>query len=218
MKQILYRFLLIGIDIIPAAVILIPVLLIAQHALFDSMSKGRKVLIILFGLYLSAAFTVVGIPSATQIRLDLTFNLIPIIDIINEPGAYIINTLLNILLFIPLGCLMPAIWDEYRSVKKMAVFGFGMSAVIEILQMFTFRLTDIDDLIFNTLGAIVGYYIYILFLKFMSEKGKSELIAASEKTGNKFEQVITFTAVFLIMFIIRPIVSDALWSIILNYI
>lgn len=218
MRQILYRFFAIGIDIIPAAVILIPVLLIAQHALFNNMSKGRKVLIIIFGLYLSAVCSAVGIPSVTAMRLDLAFNLLPIIDIINDPAAYIVNTLLNILLFVPLGCLLPAIWHEYRSVRKTALFGFALSLVIETLQMFTFRLTDIDDLIFNTLGTVAGYYIYILFLRIINEREKAELTAASVPTECKSEMIIILTAVFLIMFIIQPIASEALWNVILNYI
>lgn len=215
MAQILYRFLAIGMDVIPAAAIMIPIILIIQRTLFYSMGIGRKVLIIIFGVYLSAVFSVVGIPSLTTIHIDLIFNLIPLIDIINDPIAYIVNTLLNILLFVPLGFLMPIIWKEYRSMKKTVLFGLGLSAMVEVLQMFTWRLTDIDDLIFNTIGAVAGYYIYILFLKFKPKKGNAELIAASEVSESKLELPIIFSTVFLIMFLVQPVISGALWDIIL---
>lgn len=216
MFQILYRFFVIGMDVIPAAVIIVPIILITQRMLFYSMSIGRKLLMIIFGIYLAAVFSVVGIPSLTTIRIDLVFNLIPLIDIVSDPIAYIVNTLLNILLFVPLGFLMPAIWNEYRYMKKTVLFGLGLSVMIEILQMFTYRLTDIDDLIFNTIGAAAGYYIYILFLKYKPEKEKAELTAASEASENRLELPIVFATVFLIMFLVQPILSSALWSVVLQ--
>lgn len=228
MFQILYRFLAIGMDVVPAAVIMIPVILIIQHMLFYPMKISRKLLAIIFGIYLAAVFSAVGIPSVTAIRIDLTFNLIPLIDMVNDPFAYLVNTLLNILLFIPLGFLMPAIWKEYQSMKKVVWFGFGLSALVEVLQMFTYRLTDIDDLIFNTIGAAAGYYIYILFLKFKPVKKEAELTAAgsaaSEKeltavssatSENRLELPIIFATAFLIMFLVQPVISGALWSVII---
>lgn len=216
MSQILYRFMMVAIDTIPTAIILIPVLLIARHTLFYPISIGREMLLIVFGFYLSAVFVVVGIPSITNIRIDLTFNLIPIIDIVNDPPAYIVNTLLNILLFIPFGFLVPAIWKERRSLKKVALMGFGLSLIIETLQIFTFRLTDIDDLIFNTLGAVLGYYIWIIFLHFAPKKAEAELTAQETVEENKLELPIVFITVFIIIFMVRPFVSAALWDFILK--
>ena len=44
--------------------------------------------------------------------------------------------------------------------------GAGMSLVIEILQLpFDTRASDIDDLILNTIGVVIGYGIYYLFAK-----------------------------------------------------
>lgn len=216
MFQILYRFFALGLDVIPAVILIVPIMLITQHVLFNPMSIGRKLLMIIFGIYLSGVFLVVGIPSLTTIRIDLVFNLIPLIDIVSDPIAYTVNTLLNILLFMPLGFLMPAIWEEYRSMKKIVLFGFGMSVLIETMQMFTYRLTDIDDLIFNTIGAAVGYYIYILFLKYISEKEKAELKAVGETSVNRLELPIVFTTVFLIMFLVQPVISSALWTVVLK--
>lgn len=46
-----------------------------------------------------------------------------------------------------------------------------MSLSIEILQLFTFRATDVDDLMMNTIGALVGYGIAKLILR---KNGKAE--------------------------------------------
>ncbi|MDE5865162.1 MAG: hypothetical protein K2H31_00970, partial [Lachnospiraceae bacterium] len=89
MFQILYRFFALGLDVIPAVILIVPIMLIAQRMLFNPMSIGRKLLMIIFGIYLSGVFLVVGIPSLTTIRIDLVFNLIPIIDIVSDPIAYI---------------------------------------------------------------------------------------------------------------------------------
>ncbi|MCM1261300.1 MAG: VanZ family protein [Butyrivibrio sp.] len=214
MSQILYRVLMAAIDTIPTAIILIPVLLIAQHTLFYPISIGREILLIVFGFYLSAVFVVVGIPSITSIRVDLTFNLIPIIDIVNDPPAYIVNTLLNILLFIPFGFLVPALWKERRSLKNVALLGFGLSLLIETLQIFTFRCTDIDDLIFNTLGAVLGYYIWIIFLHFNRKRAEAELTAQERTEENKLEFPIVFITVFIIIFLVRPFISEILWDLV----
>lgn len=38
-----------------------------------------------------------------------------------------------------------------------------MTLFVEIIQMFIGRSTDIDDVILNTLGIIIGYGIFLLF-------------------------------------------------------
>ena len=115
-------------------------------------------MVFIFAFYSMAVFSAVGIPTAYTLRVEFSFNLIPLIDISSSPVEYIKNTILNILLFIPMGFLLPAIWKEYRPIKKTVLMGLSVSVIIELLQIFTFRLTDIDDLITNTLGTFLGYY------------------------------------------------------------
>ena len=45
-----------------------------------------------------------------------------------------------------------------------------MSFTIEVLQLFTFRLTDIDDLIMNTLGTLLGYGIGAIIVHKQKER------------------------------------------------
>jgi len=67
--------------------------------------------------------------------------------------------ILNIIFFIPFGFLFPII--QPKQSKATIAYGFMFSLGIEIMQYITGRgLADIDDLINNTLGAVIGYFIY----------------------------------------------------------
>ena len=77
----------------------------------------------------------------------------------------------NILLLMPLGFLVPILWDKFKHLKNVMLLGFVVSISIEILQLIVSlvggwgRVTDIDDVICNVLGVIFGYFIYILIIK-----------------------------------------------------
>ena len=80
---------------------------------------------------------------------------------------YIIpSCILNILMFIPLGMLLPASFHTFRDNRKYSVFaGCAMSFSIEIIQLWTgLGQFDIADLICNTSGAFIGWMIWQKFL------------------------------------------------------
>lgn len=69
---------------------------------------------------------------------------------------------LNILLFVPFGFLLPIILDRFRSLWLTTVTGFIFSVGIETMQYITGRgLTEVDDVINNSAGALVGYILYV---------------------------------------------------------
>lgn len=75
--------------------------------------------------------------------------------------ADFMGMLLNTILFIPFGILLPIVW--HLCSKKIAVqAGFLLSAAIELSQLFNGRTTDINDLMTNTLGTFLGYILYTL--------------------------------------------------------
>lgn len=71
--------------------------------------------------------------------------------------------ILNIIMFMPLGFLLPAYLGKFQKCKKSSIDGILMSLAIEICQLFNIRTTDIDDLLMNTLGALVGYCCWKVF-------------------------------------------------------
>lgn len=69
--------------------------------------------------------------------------------------------LYNILAFVPLGILLPMLGRRFQCLKIILLCGFLLSVLIESAQ-FLFHLgwCDIDDVINNTAGAVIGYGIW----------------------------------------------------------
>lgn len=92
-------------------------------------------------------------------------NLIPFATIrsyIKYSGIFhaLLNILGNVVLFIPIGFIFPLILIRYRDIKKIAVLSISISLFIEFIQFFVGRSCDIDDLILNFVGGIIGYTIF----------------------------------------------------------
>ncbi|WP_426254012.1 VanZ family protein [Paenibacillus pabuli] len=73
---------------------------------------------------------------------------------------------LNILLFLPLGFMLPLVKPSADTVGNAARIGLSCNFSIEMLQLITRvtlgngRTSDINDLIANTAGSIIGYLIF----------------------------------------------------------
>lgn len=72
---------------------------------------------------------------------------------------------LNIILFIPFGILLPMLWKQKFSFVQTICIGFLLSLSIEVLQLFNFRASDMNDILTNTIGTFCGYIIFWLFLR-----------------------------------------------------
>ncbi|MBQ2715633.1 MAG: VanZ family protein [Clostridia bacterium] len=70
----------------------------------------------------------------------------------------IINLGGNVILFIPLGLLMPCIWRSLRNFGRFVLAVAIMISAVEIIQLFSLLGSmDIDDLILNLCGASIGF-------------------------------------------------------------
>lgn len=74
----------------------------------------------------------------------------------------IFTYVMNVIMFMPLGFLLPYIWKNFRNPIKVALTGLVFSMLIEFSQLPTNRLVDIDDLMMNVLGAIFGFVVWKL--------------------------------------------------------
>ena len=95
-------------------------------------------------------------------------NLIPFVNLLNYDSTkdLLINLIGNFAMFIPTGVMTPMIYRKTDSIWKVTMTGFLLSLSIEIIQLpFAVRASDVDDLILNTLGCMVGYGIYALVKK-----------------------------------------------------
>ena len=97
--------------------------------------------------------------------LPFRLNFVPLVNLMDYEmlKEMLINVIGNTTMFIPLGIVWPFVYQELNTPGKALAAGAGFSLCIEILQLpFYDRVTDIDDLILNTLGYAVGYGIYLL--------------------------------------------------------
>ena len=195
----MYRFYLAAIDLLPAILLLIPLYWILNRVYFHNAKTSFFYLV--FSCYLAVVYVLVGLPNVTYIRPEVNLNLIPIIGIINDWKS----SLLNILLFIPFGMMLPVLWKAFGRMYRTLLFGFTASLTIELLQILTFRATDVNDLITNTLGTALGF---ICVNNFHRSKQIS-------KETTSMDAVIVIAAVLLVMFFLYPFVSTALWNFVL---
>lgn len=72
---------------------------------------------------------------------------------------FIKNVIGNIIMFIPYGFFTSYILN-LKKTKSMALMALLVSVSIEITQLVIGRVFDIDDIILNTLGGIIGFYLY----------------------------------------------------------
>lgn len=69
--------------------------------------------------------------------------------------------LANMGIFIPLGFFVALLWRRPRW-WKTTLIGFFASVLIEFVQLFIARSSDIDDVILNTTGALAGFWLFYL--------------------------------------------------------
>lgn len=188
------------IEIFAAAIFIIPVWCIYNKLWFHNWKKTMVYMI--FGFYLTAILALVGFPNITLMKIDLNVNVnvIPFVYMITDAA----NAALNVLLFIPFGFFLPVLWNEFRSVKRVLKIGFFTTFVIEISQIFTSRATDIDDVITNCVGTLIGYMIAYWFTKAFTRR-----ILTSCKFNDFY---IICISVVMIMFFFQPFISSLLWS------
>ena len=83
---------------------------------------------------------------------------------------------LNLVMFVPLGLLLPAAFPSLRRFWRTAVVCLAATLAIETLQYFTGRSADIDDVLLNLLGGMLGYGLFALLRARLS--GRSWFCAA----------------------------------------
>ncbi|MDB1812379.1 DNA cytosine methyltransferase [Coprococcus comes] len=91
------------------------------------------------------------------------------------PPSRTIDTILNIILFVPLGFFLPLLYKKYHHMKTVALTGFLFSLAVEIVQMFGWGSSDINDLMTNTAGACIGFLVYCLLSRILPANLKKQL-------------------------------------------
>ena len=92
-----------------------------------------------------------------------------------------INIFGNIIIFVPFGILLAEIFPKTRNILKILGITFATSFFVEFIQFFIGRSVDIDDLILNLLGSVIGYFIWKKILRFKFAKKNRRRIKRTER-------------------------------------
>lgn len=152
-------------------------------------SLQKQLLIFGFFTYLVAVVAVTLFPfpiqrSLIELRRETNYisnNYIPfktIVETINQGYGYVIRRVLggNVVLLMPLVIFLPLLSDKYMNISKITLFALTTSIGIELAQFtfslflgYNYRMTNIDDVILNTLSASISFIIFMPILKYLKK-------------------------------------------------
>lgn len=107
----------------------------------------------------------------TQGTGEYRYNLVPFTEIKRyiiysdrfTSELFLINIVGNMLAFVPFGFFVPLINSDYKNVLKVSLLSMVFSAIVEVVQLLSkVGSFDVDDIILNTLGGLVGALIYYI--------------------------------------------------------
>lgn len=148
----------------------------------ESTTKNLLVSIFIVYLLLVIGITLFPLPYQTHLLSNLRElkpgfepNIVPlksIISIIQKNTVYdMIKQLAgNIILGIPFGFLYTMIFKrKNKTLVNTIIPGITFSILIELSQFligqvigYSYRVVDIDDILLNTIGIIIGYYLFVI--------------------------------------------------------
>lgn len=139
-----------------------------NRRIVDPAMRRSLLALLLLALYLIVLLALTMTPHR-RVPVQLV-NLIPFRSIVAgiRRGGWLLNVniLGNIVAFVPLGVLVPAIGKRLSVPTAVLCASALVSVSIEVLQwLFARRVADIDDVILNVAGALVGYSCAMLLAK-----------------------------------------------------
>lgn len=161
----------ITIAVVYGILLFIPTLLGSVLFKGGRFNPAKYIVNVLFFGYMCCVFALVflPLPTAGTVLNGHQIQLIPgysLYDIVKHPSVFAVAQILfNIVMTIPFGAYLKYYWK--LDSKKIVVFSFALTLFIEIGQLTglfflysgSYRLCDVDDLICNTLGGVLGAWI-----------------------------------------------------------
>lgn len=160
-ESVFLRYLIPG---LAASILFLGISEISLRIKNERISWFHRLMILVMGLYLTVIFSV-------TVSLDYVFSLENIGQNINVVPFHEFHMDFeswgNIFMFIPFGTLLVLLSRRCQKISVTLLAGAGLSLFIELLQLFSVRITDIDDLILNTAGTLCGFILGKLILLFI---------------------------------------------------
>lgn len=90
--------------------------------------------------------------------------------------SFVVNILGNVLAFAPFGFMLPLLNPRYRKFFSIAISSLFFSLTVEVVQLLLkVGIFDVDDLLLNTIGGLVGYISFLILhviIRRFKSKGK----------------------------------------------
>jgi glycopeptide antibiotics resistance protein len=172
-------------NLLPGLIPAVPLAVIALvFCLVRKYPRGRTVYWTLFAAYAGFVIGETILNPATVPGMERRVNLIPFRDLIyytrRRLSWYFWQALLNIVLFVPYGVFLKI---GRKNLGISALIGFASSLAIEVVEYVTGRgIFDVDDIILNTLGAVLGYLLAVLFFRLRDKKREQDQAQIEDRT------------------------------------
>lgn len=147
----------------PTLVIFLVIVILMRLFYFRNTSKRmilhEEILQLVFITYILLLFELVT-SKETQIS---GVNLIPFKEMFRYEigsGLFYRQVIGNIIIFMPLG-FFASYYTNTKKTSHIILFTLLVSLTIEIVQKYIGRSFDIDDIILNVLGGVLGFFIYV---------------------------------------------------------
>ena len=131
----------------------------------------KEILLLLFILYILCLFQIVTAQDINELEGN---NFIPFAEILRyKIGSkyFIKNIIGNVLMFAPYGFFVGK-YASLKNVKLTLLLLFLASVSIEVTQLVIGRVFDVDDIILNLVGGLLGYIVYRIIDKIFNSLPK----------------------------------------------
>ena len=148
----------------PTLIIFLVIIIILRMFYIKNTDKKfilhEELMLLLSVTYILLLFELV---TSRDVSLNNGYNLVPLREIlrydIGNENIYI-QVIGNILIFIPFG-FFATYYTKINKIRNITFMTFLVSLTIETVQKFIGRSFDIDDIILNVIGGIVGFLGYV---------------------------------------------------------
>jgi len=158
------------------------------------VSWRREVWLAVFFTYMLMVAALTVMPERWATNREPALNLVPFASLREQMTGtgspestmfFLQNLIGNLGLLLPLGVMLPALWERWRNFLDVVVIAASVSVAIETIQFFlryigTYRMSDIDDVLLNTLGGAAGYFLFMAGKRFWSASSGPKTAAISQ--------------------------------------
>lgn len=201
-------FLLLGGCVAIAALLLF---LLGYYIFYKKIGKGKKRIqkdrLVVIGLFLCYLTLVVGVTMLNRVGGHTSNLNLQLFSSYKEAWNSFSevewrNIILNILLFVPMGIVLPVVFKRINSFWRVSLTGLAIAVCIELVQFIKkIGITELDDVVNNTLGTMIGYGLFALAVWVVRKKQKEENCSIAKVALSQLPLLVTVLG-FLSMFLI----------------